>query len=984
MIRSPGTALSWLRVALLCSTAFAMVDATAALARVGVTSATNGDPLGKPPQEAERILRIGIDVQANEIITTGANDRAHLVFLDGTSLTVGPNAQLTIDKFVYDPNTKTGELAINASKGVLRLVGGKISKTNEITVATPSSTIGIRGGMCLISVENGRTTSTFLFGQHMRVHGHGQTQNVTRPGSQVTTNSGAPPSLPTLAAQGSLTGQMGQLEGSNSGGSGGNQGGQQGGGQGGGNQGGQNVGQNADRGAQQFGRTNSGQGPGGAGGPPGGNFNNPGQGQGSNNAQNAINNSGNQGRQNNNNNVTTTSTTTTVIITKGRYLNDPTYSGFSNNNAFNNNDLAVTADANNNKVITSPSNQNTTTTTTTTSSGTSTSTRKTITLNVPGVGSVDVLWQPGTLDNGYSLDNGKVLGTNVSSGTGYVSPKGDFFAFVFNVPGQKKLGIFGGTPTNTSGTTDFPTSGQVAFSIGNLGSSTRLPFANTAAGDDSDLQTKKVVGSLYSAYSSNLGATAGQTFADPRATAMQSTISIAGSGADQKSYMGVFIGQYLRDMKMVGGAITNDNGVALTGDFYGTYRLGGGENVTRLTSGVSTPLVGSGNNAGHAIYGTTGTGHDGPATGMILTPDKLTVTIDSFTNPQNVTPTNNAQAAYQQAYKTNGSSDYFSVNAAYSPTTLSGNTRTSQTQTGYVGGLVEQAGSNGNLTNSSGRVLGNTNPSDFQIQTSATNNRAQGDLTLSSWDTGVRAEFKLGSVTGSNDSTSAFIDDKRYAIADGNAGSRLTSIAGSTSNVTSNTVMVSYNSAAIDSLFTAAGVTKCSCDFLTWGWWSGDIGYASGSTYNAGGRDRLNLATYVAGNLATVSQLPNTGSATFNGHLVGNVQAGSNNYVAVGSYSSTFNWGSSSGNFNVTYDGTTFGQGTYTVQANTVQFSTGNSGGVAPTASVSGTTRTLNLNGAFFQSNNQVAGQAGNFNITSTGSGNNAYKAAGTFAAQKQ
>ena len=76
------------------------------------------------------MLRIGIDVQANEVVTTKANDRAHLVFLDGTSLTVGPDAQLTIDRFVYDPDTKTGELAINASQGVFRFVGGKISKTS--------------------------------------------------------------------------------------------------------------------------------------------------------------------------------------------------------------------------------------------------------------------------------------------------------------------------------------------------------------------------------------------------------------------------------------------------------------------------------------------------------------------------------------------------------------------------------------------------------------------------------------------------------------------------------------------------------------------------------------------------------------------------------------------------------------------------------------------------------------------------------------
>jgi hypothetical protein len=104
-----------------------------AAGKVAVASATDGDPHGKPPQEAERVLRIGIDVQANELVTTNESDRAHLAFLDGSSLTVGPNAHLTIDRFVFDPSTKTGELAINASKGVLRPVGGKISKGNPIT-----------------------------------------------------------------------------------------------------------------------------------------------------------------------------------------------------------------------------------------------------------------------------------------------------------------------------------------------------------------------------------------------------------------------------------------------------------------------------------------------------------------------------------------------------------------------------------------------------------------------------------------------------------------------------------------------------------------------------------------------------------------------------------------------------------------------------------------------------------------------------------
>src|SRR6266481_1586377 len=167
--------LSFLRAVLLGATALALAGPVAAQGNVGVTSATDGGPLGKPPAENERILRIGIDVQANEVVTTHGDDRAHLVFLDGSSLTVGPNARLTIDKFVYDPNTKTGELAITASQGVLRLVGGKISKTNAITINTPSGTIGIRGGIGIFGIGGGKTTAAFLFGNSMTVTGQGQT-----------------------------------------------------------------------------------------------------------------------------------------------------------------------------------------------------------------------------------------------------------------------------------------------------------------------------------------------------------------------------------------------------------------------------------------------------------------------------------------------------------------------------------------------------------------------------------------------------------------------------------------------------------------------------------------------------------------------------------------------------------------------------------------------------------------------------------------
>ena len=182
-------------------------------ARVGVTSAAEGDPLGKPPAEAERILRIGVDIQANEVVTTQANDRAHLVFLDGTSITIGPNSRLTIDSFVFDPNSKQGSLALSAGAGILRIVGGKISKTQAITINTPSSNIGVRGGIAVIDVQPAQTRAAFLFGRDMTVSAQSQTQTVTRPGYQVIVTAGAAPAAPIPVTPGALAAGIGQLEG---------------------------------------------------------------------------------------------------------------------------------------------------------------------------------------------------------------------------------------------------------------------------------------------------------------------------------------------------------------------------------------------------------------------------------------------------------------------------------------------------------------------------------------------------------------------------------------------------------------------------------------------------------------------------------------------------------------------------------------------------------------------------------------------------
>jgi len=187
---------------------------------VGVAASVVPDATGTPPRGQARTLSVGLDVVYNERIATGPIGRTQMLFRDGSALTVGPNSDLVLDEFVYDPATETGKLAITASKGVMRLVGGKISKTEPVTLKTPTATIGIRGGIAIY--DNGQ--ATLLFGKSMTVDaaqpdGSVARVELVRPGSvTIAPNGQIGPVTPVNAAV--VATSLGSLEGSrgNSGG----------------------------------------------------------------------------------------------------------------------------------------------------------------------------------------------------------------------------------------------------------------------------------------------------------------------------------------------------------------------------------------------------------------------------------------------------------------------------------------------------------------------------------------------------------------------------------------------------------------------------------------------------------------------------------------------------------------------------------------------------------------------------------------------
>jgi hypothetical protein len=109
-------------------------------------------------------LTVGDSVYRNEVVRTGAESTAKLVFLDSTNLGVGPVSRVTLDQFIYVGESNGQKMAVNLAKGVFRFTTGKLDKSAYI-ISTPSAAIGVRGTVLDISVQSAQSRVTLVEGQ---------------------------------------------------------------------------------------------------------------------------------------------------------------------------------------------------------------------------------------------------------------------------------------------------------------------------------------------------------------------------------------------------------------------------------------------------------------------------------------------------------------------------------------------------------------------------------------------------------------------------------------------------------------------------------------------------------------------------------------------------------------------------------------------------------------------------------------------------
>ncbi len=121
---------------------FKTIKVQASLAEIGGVSEVSGYAQIKREQ-APLVADLKFAVQTNDQAVT-ANGRMAITVLDASVVKLTEHSQLTIDKYIYDPDPSKSKMALTFGLGTARFISGKLDKRN-IKLRTPTADIAIRG-----------------------------------------------------------------------------------------------------------------------------------------------------------------------------------------------------------------------------------------------------------------------------------------------------------------------------------------------------------------------------------------------------------------------------------------------------------------------------------------------------------------------------------------------------------------------------------------------------------------------------------------------------------------------------------------------------------------------------------------------------------------------------------------------------------------------------------------------------------------------
>ena len=129
----------------------AVASASSSIGLVKVTEGTATVQRGDETLPA----RLGLALEEGDILRTGADGRMGVVLRDDTRLSLGPESEIRIDRFLFAPAKGHLALVVKMARGIMAFISGNIAKLSHdaVRVETPVAIVGVRGTQFLVKVE---------------------------------------------------------------------------------------------------------------------------------------------------------------------------------------------------------------------------------------------------------------------------------------------------------------------------------------------------------------------------------------------------------------------------------------------------------------------------------------------------------------------------------------------------------------------------------------------------------------------------------------------------------------------------------------------------------------------------------------------------------------------------------------------------------------------------------------------------------------
>lgn len=148
--RSLTPSIPALVVACIC-----LVSSGAALAQnvAGVVKKSQGNVLIQRDSKTFP-AEIGTKVLTGDVLRTSEASSTGVMLKDETRISLGPNSQVTLDKYGFNANSNSGNMFLSVFKGTLMMITGLMVKSSPgaVVVKTPTSTAGVRGTQFIVDV----------------------------------------------------------------------------------------------------------------------------------------------------------------------------------------------------------------------------------------------------------------------------------------------------------------------------------------------------------------------------------------------------------------------------------------------------------------------------------------------------------------------------------------------------------------------------------------------------------------------------------------------------------------------------------------------------------------------------------------------------------------------------------------------------------------------------------------------------------------